>query len=380
MKLGTIAGIGWAALLLSGCAAGERHASPRPTAVRSERDVYAASVRVDPMRLRAWEDASRRALRSGVEITPSYRERIALPSDEAYAVAYSVMMVRGQRLRVSVAAADGAAVFTDMFHHVGSDIFRPVHWERQSSGGGTFVARTDGEYVLRVQPPIGAGGVFDVAVLGGGSLVFPVAGASVASIGSVFGDPRDNGARAHEGVDIFAPRGTTVVAVTDGTVRQSRNTPTGGLVIWQSDAASSLTYYYAHLDELLVREGAYVRAGDPIGRVGNTGNARAARPHLHFAIYRPGTIALDPMPLLAARAETDAAAPISGRSLGTRTRVSSDGVRLRRSPSLAGAVITELSTDTPLLVLGDTGDWQRVALPDGTTGFVASHLTGSDTR
>jgi hypothetical protein len=376
MKLETCIFVG-AALFASGCAAGERPPALRPTAVRSERDIHAASARANPAALRAWEDASRRALRSGLQITPSFRERIVFPEGREQAIAYRVTLVRGQSLRVHVAPGDGAAaVFTDMFHYVGRDMFRPVHWARQSPGSSTFVARTDGEYVLRLQPPIGAGGVYDVALLSDAALVFPVSGAGPSSIGGVFGDPRDNGTRAHEGVDIFAPRGTAVVAVADGRIETSRNTPTGGLVIWQADAGSALTYYYAHLDELLVRERAYVRAGDIIGRVGNTGNARGTRPHLHFAIYRPGKIAIDPVPQLAARARAELRdVAIHGRSLGAVTRANGDGVRLRRSPSPAGSVITELSPATPLLVVGDTGDWQRVVLPDGTTGFVAAHMT-----
>jgi peptidoglycan LD-endopeptidase LytH len=376
MKQPTCILVGSALLILSGCLAGERSLTARPAVVRSERDSYAAATRSDPAALRAWEAASRRALRSGLNITPSFRERIVFMGDDAHAIAYRFPLVRGQSLRVRVAPSGGAAaaVFTDMFHHVGGDMFRPVHWARESPGSGTFIARTDGEYVLRIQPPIGAGGVYDVAVLSDVSLVFPVAGADRSSIGGVFGDPRDNGARAHEGVDIFAPRGTAVVAVADGRIDKARNTPTGGLVIWQADATAALTYYYAHLDELLVREGTYVRAGDVIGTVGNTGNARGTRPHLHFAIYRPGTVPLDPVPLLAARVEPDRTV-IHGRSLGSRTRANSAGVLLRRSPSAAGAVIAELSPDTPLLVLGDAGEWQRVVLPDGTTGFVAAHLT-----
>ncbi len=286
-------------------------------------------------------------------------------------------MVRGQSLRVSVRpVGDAADVFVDVFHYMGGDVFRPVHWAQRSAGGSTLVARADGEYVLRLQPPMRRSGTYEVAVFGGTSLVFPVEGRDAASIGSVFGDPRDGGERAHEGVDIFAPRGTPVVAVADGYIETARNTPTGGLAIWLKGATGELTYYYAHLDELHVRAGTWVRAGDVIGRVGNTGNARGARPHLHFGIYRPGTIPLDPAPLLVASAEPSDMI-IDGRWLGAVTRVSSDRVRLRRSPSAAGSIITELTPAMPLLVLGDTGDWQRVVLPDGTSGFVAAWMTES---
>lgn len=286
-------------LLTSGCAAGEHTYAPRPTVVVSQRDEYAAASRARPSALRAWEQASRGALRSARAIAPSHRERVIFRDGKAEAAAYRLSLVRGQSVRVSVTRVRGAPdVFTDMFHHAAGGVFRPVHWDGRSGGSSTFIARADGEYVLRVQPRIGAGGAYDLTVQSNVALVFPVAGAGVSAIGGVFGDPRDNGARAHEGVDIFAPRGAPVVAVADGVIEVARNTPTGGLVIWQADAASALTYYYAHLDQLLVREGTFARAGEVIGTVGNTGNARAAPPHLHFAVYRPGRIPLDPAPLL----------------------------------------------------------------------------------
>lgn len=373
MKLDTRALMSIALLL--GCAAGERLDTPRPTVVRTPRDAYVAAARIEPDVLRAWEDASRRALRSGLRIAPSFRERIAFPATDPHAVAYHFTLVRGQSLHVIVAPAAGAAnPFVDMFHSVGSDLFRPVHWAEESPARRTFVARSSGDYVLRIQPRAGAGGIHDVAVLGNVSLQFPVPGADVSSIGGVFGDTRDEGVRTHEGVDIMAPRGTPVLAVADGYIEQARNTPTGGLVIWQADAAGELTYYYAHLDELLVQAGTYVKAGAVIGAVGNTGNARGATPHLHFGAYLAGKVPVDPAPLLTATVAVDDVM-IQGYSPGTVTRASRDRVRLRRSPSLAGPVITELSPETPLLVLGDVGDWQRVVLPDGTTGFVAARLT-----
>ncbi|MGH7465666.1 MAG: M23 family metallopeptidase, partial [Longimicrobiales bacterium] len=268
MKLDTRAVMSIALLL--GCAAGERPDMPRPTVVRTPRDAYVAAASIEPGVLRAWEDASRRALRSGLRIAPSFRERIGFPAADPHAVAYHFTLVRGQSLHVIVAPAAGAAnPFVDMYHNVARDLFRPVHWAQESPARRTFVARSSGDYVLRIQPPVGVGGIHDVTVLGNVSLQFPVAGADVSSIGGVFGDPRDEGVRAHEGVDITAPRGTPVLAVADGYVEQARNTPTGGLVIWQADAAGGLTYYYAHLDELLVQAGTYVEAGNVIGTVGN---------------------------------------------------------------------------------------------------------------
>jgi murein DD-endopeptidase MepM/ murein hydrolase activator NlpD len=374
-------------LVLNGCATGEQvrdsRRAPRPTAVRSARSIHLASTTAPATALRPWEEAGSRALRSNLSIALSFHERLAFPAEAPHAASYRFQLTPGQSLHVQVSPIGGAPkAFADMHQEIGGDIFRPVHWDGEGGDSYTFIARVAGTYVLRVQPPPRSAAEYDVAVTGGRTLTFPVADADASAIRSAFGDPRDAGARAHEGVDIFAPRGTPVLAAADGYIEKARNTPTGGLVVWQADASSSVTYYYAHLDELLVRDGERVRAGDPIGRVGNTGNARGASPHLHFAIYLPGTVPLDPAPFLAAGASAWPTVPIAVPAPGTMTVVAGDRVRLRRSPSPAGAIITELSSGTQLLVLGASGNWQRVVLADGTSGFIAARLTddssGSD--
>jgi peptidoglycan LD-endopeptidase LytH len=376
MKLERLIVLGSALIVLAGCATGERYEPARPTVKRlPPRDIQFAGMSGAPTALGAWDLASRRALHSRLSIAPSFRERVRFPEREPYAVSYRFTLVRGQVLRVQIARVDAVAdLFADMYHALGGDVFRPVQPVAQSEDGLVFEARADGDYVLRLQPPLRRGGLYEVTVLGDATLLFPVAGMDLSAIRSTFGDARDGGVRAHEGVDIFAPRGTPVIAVTDGYIRQARNTPTGGLVIWHADATRDLTYYYAHLDKLHVREGAWVRAGETIGEVGNTGNARGTSHHLHFGIYRPGTVPVDPAPLLAGTTELNEIGGFTAQ-LGQWTQVSGNGVRLRTSPSLAGAVIRELSAATPLLVLGDAGEWQRVVLNDGTTGFVAARYT-----
>jgi murein DD-endopeptidase MepM/ murein hydrolase activator NlpD len=121
-----------------------------------------------------------------------------------------------------------------------------------------------------------------------------VSGAGAASIQSGYGAARDAGRRRHEGVDIFAPRGTPVVAASDGFVVKVGENALGGRVVWLWDMSRGVTIYYAHLQEQLVTTGAFVRAGDTLGTVGNTGNARTTAPHLHFGIYARGEGALDP--------------------------------------------------------------------------------------
>jgi murein DD-endopeptidase MepM/ murein hydrolase activator NlpD len=102
---------------------------------------------------------------------------------------------------------------------------------------------------------------------------------------SFYGDPRDGGRRMHEGLDIFASRGTPVVAADDAVVTSVRNRGLGGKTITLRLASSGVTLYYAHLDEQLVSAGQSVARGEIIGKVGNTGNAATTPPHLHLGIY-----------------------------------------------------------------------------------------------
>jgi peptidoglycan LD-endopeptidase LytH len=386
-----------AALVLGGCATGERLPSGsagtlgsthrgvnRGIPVRSPvtvaaREDYARQLAAhDVAAARAWESASRNALRSGLSITPSFRERLRFPAAEPHAVAYRFALREGQTLRIRFDRLDGTgSLFADVFQVVSGEIYRPVESAPAVARQLEFTARFTGEYVLRLQPRID-GGLFDVVVEGNSSLMFPVAGRGVRDIRSLFGDSRDGGRRRHEGVDIFAPRGTPVLAVASGRVVQARNTPVGGRVVWLSDQASDLSYYYAHLDEIHVTEGSWVNPGDVLGTVGNTGNAAGTPPHLHFGAYRPGTIAVDPAPLLA-YTESLPIQPLAVDDdvLGRWTR-NTDRVRLHTSPDLAAGIVAELPAATPLLVLGGIADWHRVLLPDGTTGFVSARYTAQE--
>ena len=73
----------------------------------------------------------------------------------------------------------------------------------------------------------------------------------------------------------------------------------GGQVIWLRDRRVRRSLYYAHLNGWAVQDGTEVRAGDVIGFVGNTGNARTTPPHLHFGVYERGPA--DPSPFLEPR-------------------------------------------------------------------------------
>jgi len=129
----------------------------------------------------------------------------------------------------------------------------------------------------------------DVARLRARLLTLPLPDLDPRLLRDSFGDPRSG--RAHEALDIPAPRGTRVVAVEDGTVAKLFDSARGGLTVYQFDPSSTYCYYYAHLDAYApgLREGQALRRGDLVGFVGTTGNAPPQTPHLHFAIFRLGT-------------------------------------------------------------------------------------------
>ena len=115
--------------------------------------------------------------------------------------------------------------------------------------------------------------------------------------GAVFyndwGFPRSGG-RFHEGNDLFADRGTPVVAPVSGAL-QVKNGPVGGLQ-FRLYGDDGVTYIGSHLDSAI--ESQYVTAGTPIGGVGDSGNAIGANPHLHFEMHPDDGLSVNPYPVL----------------------------------------------------------------------------------
>ncbi len=138
--------------------------------------------------------------------------------------------------------------------------------------------------------------------LDGGPYVFPVFGS--ASYVDTYGDVRSD-VTYHHGADIFAELGRPLVAVADGTVFSVGWNKIGGNRLWLRDRQGN-AFYYAHLSAFstLIFNGAHVRAGQVVGFMGNTGDADATPPHLHFEIHPVSLLylgydgAVDPNPYL----------------------------------------------------------------------------------
>lgn len=120
------------------------------------------------------------------------------------------------------------------------------------------------------------------------SLPIPVDRVQARELKDTWGASRSSG-RLHEGIDILAPRGTKVRSATPGLIADLRNNNLGGKVVWILGPGGAW-HYYAHLDghKRGLKVGDYVKKGDVIGYVGNTGNARHTAPHLHYGLYLNG--------------------------------------------------------------------------------------------
>jgi len=324
---------------------------------------------------REWLTAAAKAVSNPVPIASPYHEVSYLDSREAHAVGYRLNLRRGQRITARFEMeSDGAfRVFLDMFVIPDNSDGSPI---LLTSGDSLeheleYVARRDGQYIVRVQPELLRGGSYEITIVVGASLAFPVSGHDTMAIKSWFGDPRSGGSREHHGVDIFAPRGTPVIAAAKGTVRSTRPNNLGGKVVWLRDELGR-SLYYAHLDSQVVRRGDLVEPGDTLGFVGNSGNARTTPPHLHFGMYWGGPA--DPYPALYQPELVPQQFAGDTAMIGQLARISGSRVSLRQHPTGSSQRLADLRLHTPVRILAGSGSWYRVNLPDGTLGFVAAGL------
>lgn len=133
-------------------------------------------------------------------------------------------------------------------------------------------------------------------------LVFPIDGPVELPLIDSFGFARMTGTpdeHWHEGIDIFAPEGTPLVATERSVVTRVGTGRLGGLKVW-IHGESGIDWYYAHLSRFApgIAAGDALEAGDLIGFVGTSGNAVGTPPHVHLQMHPGGGRPTDPYPLL----------------------------------------------------------------------------------
>jgi murein DD-endopeptidase MepM/ murein hydrolase activator NlpD len=119
--------------------------------------------------------------------------------------------------------------------------------------------------------------------------VLPYAGTFTSPYGFRWG-------RLHAGIDLAGPTGSTIVAATDGCISYAGPMGGYGEVMQISDWDGTETVY-GHMSSY-IRTSGCVKAGQPIARVGSTGDATG--PHLHFEV-RVNGVPVNPVPFLARR-------------------------------------------------------------------------------
>ncbi len=324
-----------------------------------------------------WIAASEAAVSQPVDISSPFEEIFYADSRSAFALAYRFDVIRGHRTTIEVihVGEKSARIFIDLFRWASED---RKTWERVASAPKDesrleFEPRLDARYVVRIQPELLRGGRFTITIRNQASLEFPVQGYDRRSIGSGFGESRDGGRREHHGVDIFARRHTPIIAPVDGYVRRVGEQRLGGRTIWMRDGrVPDKNMYFAHLQDYKVEPGTEVKAGQIIGTVGNTGNARTTPPHLHFGIYYRGMGAVDPMNFILKVNDTPKPVTADIQALGRWARTLENSTSLSTSSGSPESEEITLEQNTPVQILAAVADMYRIQLPDGETGYINS--------
>ncbi|WP_405514994.1 M23 family metallopeptidase [Spirosoma sp. KNUC1025] len=303
-----------------------------------------------------WLEAGNRALRDSLKISVPYRESGYFSANKTFAVGYRLDAQRGDRflVRVETQGQKTAQVFIDVFSLDDRNRTSLIAASKADTNVLAWEPRKTQTYLIRIQPELLRSGSYTITVTREPALAFPVQGRDSRQISSYFGASRDGGRRRHEGVDIFAPKGTPALASVDGIITGVGSNSLGGNVAFLSDNDRNIRLYYAHLDRWNVSNGQRVSVGDTVGFVGNTGNARTTGPHLHFGIYGFTDGATDPLPFIRL-GRGPARQPLLAESrLGDSVRVSASKSPVRLAPTADAPVLQELPKSSALTIIGGT--------------------------
>jgi peptidoglycan LD-endopeptidase LytH len=330
---------------------------------------------------RAWFEAADRSLASPLAITIPYKETGYFAAEKPQASGLRFQARRGEKLNISLQKRppSGFAVYFELWTAPASANDKPRLVTAADSAQGSIEHEVDDQttYIVRVQPELLKSGEYTLSISTGPSLAYPIRAPGKNHIQSFWGADRDGGQRRHEGIDMFAPRLTPVVAAADGRVTRVNENSLGGKVVWMRPADKNYTLYYAHLDQQLVSDGQQVKAGDTLGLIGNTGNAKYTAPHLHFGIYASGG-AIDPLPFVnpAIGTPPNISAPLS--HMGKYVRA--DGRQVKLYMDMNEQTAAMLEQHTLMQVEAATADWYKVQLPDGKLGLVKSSQADAATE
>jgi len=312
-----------------------------------------------------WKASHERAMANPLQIELPYIASIQIKHADASALVYIAAVKRGEQLIAEIKKpADSSRFILELFNGdlAANETLLTELPEKSSSTH--WIAGDDDSVRISLQPVLNDSGIYHVKIYKQPAYQFPVAGKSNNAIQSFWGANRDGGARSHEGIDIFAARGTPVMAVADGRIGFAGEKGLGGKQVWLRENLAGFNVYYAHLDSFIVNSGDAVKRSDTLGFVGNTGNAAGGAPHLHFGIYGNGG-AVDPLAFVKELPiPGDQAFTIDPQAKPAR------GGALRKGPGIKYPIIIQLNKNEPLKLQARSGNWLHVTVSDSIAGFV----------
>jgi murein DD-endopeptidase MepM/ murein hydrolase activator NlpD len=325
---------------------------------------------------RQWFQAAEQSLLNPLIVNLPYSETGYFPAEKPKAVGVRFRARRGEKITINLnkKPATGFALYLDLWEpSVTNNTSKPklLISADTTAASLTYNVKQEGNYVVRIQPELLKGGEYTLSIINGPSLAFPIAPGVKSNVGSFWGQGRDNGSRRHEGIDIFAPKRSPLVAAANGVVTRVEEYGLGGKVIFLHPDNEDYSLYYAHLDQHLVERGRRVKTGDTIGLVGNTGNAQHTAPHLHFGIYT-NRGAVDPFPFVnrVSKSPEKITAPLQNIDKWVRNNKAAK-ISFELSNSSNGFTIEQ---NTLLKVEAATAGWYKVSLPDGSKGYITSGI------
>lgn len=330
----------------------------RPLLHSTARGKYESSFSRNDSLFRVWKTSHERAMATPLQIDLPYLASIQIGYTEASALVYSVFVKQGEQLVAELKKPSDSTGFLLEFFNANTNTSEKVLAELSGASNCVeWAARRDDSVRISLQPMLKDSGIYHVKVYKQPAYHFPVVGKDNRSIQSFWGADRDGGARRHEGIDIFAARGTPVLAVANGRISFSgERGRLGGKQVWLSEKKLGFSVYYAHLDSTVVHSGDQVQLGDTLGFVGNTGNAVGDPPHLHFGVYGSGG-AVDPLNFVKkVNIPADREFAIIQKSNLAKS------VPLRAGPGASYPTLLQLDKEEPFKILARTGNWLHVVV------------------
>ena len=146
----------------------------------------------------------------------------------------------------------------------------------------------------------------------------------------------------------------------------------GGKQVWLCDNDFGSSLYYAHLDVIKAEIGIRVNAGDTLGFVGNTGNAKFTPAHLHFGIYR-NYGAVNPLPFVHEN-EMISMKGFAKFFRDNNLKIKGKTANLRQQPDMKGSKIGELKANDVVTLLGESKEWLHIRTTAGQKAFLHKSL------